>query len=282
MRQTKSGAFWYHRPMIRTRDLLIFVAVLFFLGIGIAVTLFVEHGGSLGSQNSFLFDPENEASTTYSAQTSDRSKNRDDVITRLRNALALNPSEIEPNPSVEEPQAKEIVNEEESVAGGIQRCNAADDAAVYSQSWPLSGVTLTASGAMRNVVHASLSNADAVDVNASTTASTSASVPSATVLISFPQSPYYTGQEHCVPSEVVGVTTSGSLMFNSDASFYKGYGQDYLIGYARDGFPIYGYYEGQVDACGGYMHPLGYRYTVSPDRDHVIGCFRASVSSFSS
>jgi hypothetical protein len=86
----------------------------------------------------------------------------------------------------------------------------------------------------------------------------------------------------CVPSEVVGVTLSGSLMFNSDASFYRGYGQEYLIGYARDGFPIYGYYEGPVDSCGGYMHSSGYRYTVSPNRDHIIGCFMAPWSAFSS
>lgn len=280
MRQTKSDAFCYHRPMIRTRDLLIFVAVLFFLGVGIAVTLLLEHGMSFSTTGSFSFDPSSVASTTYSAETSNRSKNRDDIITRLRNALALNPSEVEPSPSVEEGEAEEIPDEGESVADGIQRCSTADDALVYSQSWPLTGVALTTSGGMRNVVLTSLPNTESVDVNASTTASTSVSTPATKVLISFPQTPYGTVNPQCVPSEVVGVTTSGSLMFNSDASFYRGYGQDYLIGYARDGFPIYGYYDGPVDSCGGYMHQTGYRYTVSPDRDHIIGCFTAPVSSF--
>jgi hypothetical protein len=267
--------------MIRTRDLLIFVAVLFFLGIGIAVTLLLEHTAPFLEEDGFSLDQTQTASTSYTAKTHSASIDRNSVIARLREALALNPSEVEPNPSVEEvPQEETKEADSESAASSIQSCGGSDDALSYSQSWPLTGVSFAVVGGVRSVVHAAPSSSQNVDVNASTSASSS--LPSTKTLISFPVAPSYGALEYCVPSEVVGITTSGSLMFNTDASFYRGYGKEYLIGYARDGFPIYGYYEGAVDSCGGYMHPSGYRYTVSPDRDHLIGCFKAPVSAFSS
>lgn len=266
--------------MIRTRDLVLFVATLFFLGVGIAVTLLKESGLPFSMETVLYFNPSQDASSTFGAQGTQTEINRDDVITRLRNALALDNTEVEPNPSVESPSAEMQAEEDADDSSGVQRCGDSDDAAVYAQSWPLTGVSIITAGSMREVVHTETSGIAVVDVNASSTASTSAGIQSIKkTLIAFPQFPAG-GQTHCVPSDVVGVTISGSLMFNNDAPFYRGYGPEYLIGYARDGFPIYGYYEGQVDACGGYMHASGYRYAVSPDRDHVIGCFSAAPSSF--
>ena len=69
-------------------------------------------------------------------------------------------------------------------------------------------------------------------------------------------------------------------MYNNEASFYRGFGSEYLIGYARDGFPIYGYYEGSTDACGGYEHASGYRYTVTPTNDNLLQCFSGQPAPF--
>ena len=84
-----------------------------------------------------------------------------------------------------------------------------------------------------------------------------------------------------MPSEVIGVTNGGVLMFNGDVNSYRKIPENALIGYARDGFPIYGVYKEKVDECGGYDHPSGYRYTVSTQRDYIIGCYVGSVQKFS-
>lgn len=261
--------------MIRTRDFLIFVGVLLFLGMAIAVTLIAEQGSGVLKGQSFFFDVPVE-DETYTVQTTQTVADRDSIITRLRDALAVYTSDIEPSPSVEEVEVKEpdVV---EGETGGVMKCGGADDAALFAQSWPLSGVSVTPSGALRTVVHAGSPDVQAIDVNASTTAV----VPQNTVLIAFPLSPSASSLPNCVPSDVVGVTVTGSLMWNADASFYLGYGPEYLIGYARDGYPIYGYYQGATDACGGYMHASGYRYSVSPDRGYVLGCYTAAPASFS-
>jgi len=95
-----------------------------------------------------------------------------------------------------------------------------------------------------------------------------------------PLSPTRRQDSQCLPSEIIGVTTEGSLMFNSDAILYHTRNQDELLGYARDGFPIYGNYKGETDECGGYNHAIGYRYTISDNRNYTIGCFGAQPMPF--
>ena len=73
---------------------------------------------------------------------------------------------------------------------------------------------------------------------------------------------------------------NGQLIFNGEVSAYQGRGNNELIGYARDGYPIYGLTAGEVDACGGLETPAGYRYVVSSDRSHLLGCYKAAPQTF--
>jgi hypothetical protein len=264
------------RAMIRTRDLVIFVAVLLFLLLCIAITLvrdiqFTSQGlpFDLGAQD---------GEESFTATGEKKEINREDIITRLRNALAQNDPAVEVSPSVEETteitsEDLDAVEAENDATAGVLMCGG-DDAESLARSWPLSGVSFVTQESLRSVVHADVSAPPA-----QTTATGTAAVASKTLIV-LPLTAYPAASPSCLPSEVVGITTTGSLMYNNEASFYKGYGAEYLIGYARDGFPIYGYYQGEVDACGGYVHASGYRYTVSPDREYLIGCYIATPSSF--
>lgn len=271
------GGFWYYTQMPKTRDLVIIVAVLLALCIGIAVTLIAEsirEGGEMPSMTTFS----DAVTDVFTAEAPDtHSLNRKDIIARLRTALSQNITTVEPSPSVEAVEPTPDIEDVTTPQAGVQRCEVSDDASGLSGSWPLSGVSLRVHNAVREVV--SLQTAPVVDLNASSSTAASSSASYTTLLV-IPLVPSTNGIEYCVPSDVVGVTTSGSLMFNSDAAFYRGYGSEYLIGYARDGYPIYGYYEGELDTCGGYMHPSGYRYSVSADRDYLIGCYTAAPASF--
>lgn len=78
----------------------------------------------------------------------------------------------------------------------------------------------------------------------------------------------------CLPQDVVGIATDGSLIRNNEVALYTVFGSETLVGYALDGFPIYGVNAGAAtDACGGMMVGGIYRYYLSTDREHIIHCF---------
>lgn len=55
-----------------------------------------------------------------------------------------------------------------------------------------------------------------------------------------------------------------------------------VVGYARDGFAIYGegIDEELLDSCGGYDNGLGYRYHIRERELFVLGCFAAVPQRF--
>lgn len=83
-------------------------------------------------------------------------------------------------------------------------------------------------------------------------------------------------QTACLQSDVVGIAQDGSLIRNNEAGMYSVFGADTLVGYALDGFPIYGASDTATDACGGTIEARQYRYYLSSDRDTVINCFSAN------
>jgi len=264
--------------MLRTRDVVIFIGALLFVLCGIVFTLVFDERNNFA--DSIAIPYFEVSSTTYAAEKPETGFDRNSIIERLRTALQTTPREVEPQPSVEESpsQAADDPSVNPEIPLGVVECGG-DDTHSTVQFWPASGVSVLQEGAFRNAILESVTPA----VSASSTASSSETSDVATqqkVLISLLASPIQNASDSCVPGEAIGVTVNGALIRNSDAAFYKGYGSEYLIGYARDGFPVYGYYEGEVDSCGGYAHSSGYRYTVSPDRAYLIGCFKGTPSAF--
>lgn len=98
------------------------------------------------------------------------------------------------------------------------------------------------------------------------------------------QLPIYTNSlenRKCLETDVVGIAMDGSLIRNSDYTVYSIFGSETIIGYALDGFPIYGLSNDiKSDICGGVQSGGGYGYYLSEDREGVIACFSGNPVSF--
>jgi hypothetical protein len=255
--------------MIRTRDLVIFLAILMFVLVGITLTLFVDAQGERMTLPSFFGMEHSEV--TYSAEkTNNPTLDRTSIIDRLRSAIAQGEPEVAPSPSVEESEGSVSDTDVVELTPEVDYCANYDDSQGVVAAWP-TGATFKEEVGLRKVV---VSMAPAISASSSAT-----STSKERLLLVMPQSPVPSGTS-CVPGEVIGVSMAGRVLLNSQVSLYRGYGAEYLIGYARDGFPIYGYYEGPTDSCGGYQHPSGYRYTITPDRDQVLSCFKSAPAAF--
>jgi hypothetical protein len=93
--------------------------------------------------------------------------------------------------------------------------------------------------------------------------------------LQLPLRPMLASEPYCVASDVVGIATDGSLIRNNELAVYSIFGEDTLIGYALDGWPIYGSTNRQLDMCGGSRDEEGYGYYLSPEdsRTEIINCF---------
>ncbi len=95
-----------------------------------------------------------------------------------------------------------------------------------------------------------------------------------TTILQLPIQSLPSARPKCLSSDVVGVAHDGSLLRNNEVSMYRIFGEDTHLGYALDGFPIYGRTDRLVlDACGGVVVDGQYRYHLTADRAYLLGCF---------
>lgn len=264
--------------MIRTRDFVLFIAILLFLGVGIATTVFNGRSDA-DVPNSLTLT---EGASTAGGLQEDTLLDRSSTIARLREKIKNSDTVIAVSPSVTADTAAVEQSEDFTDAaapGGLQRCIAGDDSLALVPSWPLNKTEFLVEGTTRSVI---TTKQVVVRTNVSTTSPAAEMIETVTTaLLTMPLLPVKLAVAACVPSEVIGVSERGMLLFNRDMRAYSSVPENVRIGYARDGFPIYGVYSGEVDQCGGYEHPTGYRYTVSPEREYVIGCYVAEPQALS-
>ncbi len=248
--------------MPRTRDLILFIAcALFLLG---AILFTVSR--SVHQQPLVNFS-DDVISSVEVVPTSDESLDRPSTIARLREKIGsmlvledAKPSVVnEPEPTATSTDDTDAESEAEVA---VLRCAGAVDGLATAGKWPREGVVVMEAEGMRTVSHQDASGM-------------------VTPLLTLPLYAGHSGSPSCLDSEIIGVTLHGSLIFNTDAITYDTTGQNVLIGYARDGVPIYGQYDGTTDVCGGYDPGTGYRYGLSRDRNFMIGCFAANPAHFS-
>jgi hypothetical protein len=91
-----------------------------------------------------------------------------------------------------------------------------------------------------------------------------------------PIMPRITGTPNCLPSDIIGFTPNGALIRNSDTALYQAVPEETLIGFALDGFPLYGASAGTRDACGGRTVAGLYRYQVNTTGSTLLNCFSAT------
>ena len=267
--------------MPRTRDMVIFVAALLFLLVSIAVT-YVQSTLQNQAKLSFdFFDASLQTATLYSATNPTTEVDRQSAILHFRSRIEKDRDGLLAIQKDVETVPQEVVEVSTQPQTGIvaNYCGP-DDSLHVLQEYPLRDTSVTVTSGMRYVVHTSV--LQPVPTSGTTSSSTLKQDTQYIKrnLISMPVYPPIQSEVSCIPSAVVGVTANGSLLLNQDASSYFGASEKELIGFARDGFPIYGPYKGEVDTCGGYLHPEGYRYTLAKDRDFVLGCFVGSPRPF--
>lgn len=270
--------------MIRTRDLVVFLVLLFVVACGIALTIIVQKQHTFFTFAHTLLGPAHDSPATFVADSTKESDNTVENIKRLQVLLANNDTTIIPSASVEDTSSTEQVSTPEvldvslGVVASIDQCDTYDDTGLTAASWPTENVSVLISGGNRLVTHATVQAINNLSVSTSSTDSVpTTEVVTLLTLKAYPVKQTYTS---CVSGEVVGVTVQGELIHNYDAQLYATTHSEELLGYARDGFPIYGVYEGEVDACGGYQHSNGYRYTLTKERDVVLNCFFNTPSAF--
>jgi hypothetical protein len=253
--------------MLRTRDYALMLSAVVFLLVGIVTTAVSQGGfGVFSGQEAAVFVATNE-NDTYSAVVEEADMSREDRVTALRKKIAalgnLGAVAVEETAPTESP----VPEASETTTGPIaeNRCSNYSSAAPV---WNSAGVKL------EEVEGARLVYRETKSASASTSASSS--VPTRQTLAQLSVRSIPSASQSCISNIVIGISKNGSLIRNTDVAGYGSFGGDTLVGYALDGFPIYGAADKRTDICGGLMEDGQYRYQISNSRDTIITCYVGS------
>lgn len=253
--------------MFRTRDFLLLFSTIMFLLVAIGGTLLSRSGA--GEQTATVLEFVADTPQEFSAEVYEPEKlPREERLATMRQKIAestevswLAPEVAEP--TVEEVEEEPVVVEEESAS--IMLCS---NHQRYQGLWvPQEVQFLEQEGARlvyREVSPAPIPGPDTPVLEAQKE-----------VLLQLPLRPTPLAQPACLDTDVVGIAQDGSLIRNTETGLYSVFGENTLIGYARDGYPIYGVTVASTDACGGAMVAGAYRYYLSEQRETVLNCFSA-------
>ena len=250
--------------MFRTRDfILVFVSVIFLL---VAIGSTLIYRGSR-SPVSMEISYSSESDTTYTAEvTTNETPSRADRLATMRDKIASGQAlslaapviESEADETLETVATLEDDTDTESPVTGVQLCA---NHSAYSGVWTPQGVKFAVTEGARLIYR------DGVTLD-------ELGLPNKDVLLQLPMYALPSkNKATCLPSDVVGIAQDGSLIRNDEAGMYRVFGASTLVGYALDGFPIYGASDSPTDSCGGTVVAGQYRYYLSAERDTVINCF---------
>ena len=156
------------------------------------------------------------------------------------------------------------IDEQASVASA-QRCAGYQE---FAGVWP-TGLRIDEQEGARLVYHRK-----SVSDNQTATSADASTVPR-DVLLQLPMAQQPGGGTTCLATDVVGIAQDGSLIRNAEYDLYGIFTDETVVGYALDGFPIFGRNDSvSVDECGGAMVRGQYGYVLQSDRDSVVQCFR--------
>jgi hypothetical protein len=261
--------------MLRTRTLFLFV--IGSVSISACALMFTYlYKDSVANLSGTLLLRTGESDERFSVDHKSELSDRSAHIARLREQIKKGGLSITPNPSVEG-ELPAATRETSSTSEAIREpllCGADDSTGLLAR-WPAS-VRLVEQAGNRVFEYQVLTAP--IDTIATSSAMMQSEITYKTLLLTS-RSPVQMPSPSCIAGSVVGVSISGAPIQNTTAPLGTPRSET-LIGYARDGFPIYGFYEGEVDSCGGYPHPLGYRYTLKDDQETILQCFKGLPSLF--
>jgi hypothetical protein len=252
--------------MFRTRDFILVLSTVVFLLVAIGVTLSARGGYSLLDLS--LKTTSNEETSYPAVVYSPETQSREDRLASMRSKIAAGgelslsaPELVIDEAALNNDSEVVVVDSGETALVGLKQCS---NYSAYSGAWSPQGVQFTVVEGARLVYREN-------QVSGTTTSETR------DVLL---QLPMYSipakNKTNCIPSDVIGIAQDGSLIRNSEAGMYQVFNDNTLIGYALDGFPIYGASQVATDVCGGAIVSGQYHYFLSKQRDTVLNCFAAT------
>lgn len=243
--------------MFRTRDFILLFSTIMFLMMAIGTTL-INQGWANDSSKTATLNPETQqqyvATIAGSAEIS-----RAERITQMRSKISQEsfvsevlPEEVEQE-ELEATTTGEVADDQ---LMGVVQCPAYRP---YVSFWDARGLSLVESEGARVLTRGEVS---------------STSIPEVALQLPAPVVP--SNNPSCLGSDVIGIANDGSLIRNDEMPLYSIFGSETLLGYALDGFPIYGTGVAEADSCGGLMVGGQYRYQLNSSRQTVLNCFAAA------
>jgi hypothetical protein len=251
--------------MFRTRDFAIILSAIVFLVVAISATWSHAVGFNVnGKQMAAVFQSTDEKEETFTGVIEEKAgPTYEERIASFKKRIAsLGKTKV----AIVAPEEVPVVPEV-PVASAEVKENRCGSYHTLQTSWSPYGIAFEEVEGARLVYKES-----AVSPEASSTAV----VNKRDILAQLPVRSVPSPSQSCIATDVVGIATDGSLIRNTEIGMYKIFGSETLIGYALDGFPIYGLSSIKTDICGGSMASGQYRYQLTSDRDVMINCFAGS------
>ena len=257
--------------MFRTLDFVLVFTTVAFLVMAIGVTIFTKSSPASTQSKVVLADQVNsdEPAELQGHSSLSRAENLKSMREKIAASPNLSISNLPPETPAEETQEAEsqLLDETDKE---LQLCG---DYRVASRNWSPFGIQIEEVEGAR-IVYKEVQRDVTPDPQAT---STDGSVPMVDsyqeILVQLPVRSFPAASKSCIATDVIGIANDGSLIRNSEAGVYGIFGSATLVGYALDGFPIYGSGGGVTDECGGVMGVAGYQYQISSERDTIINCF---------
>ncbi|MCA9366947.1 hypothetical protein KC887_01620 [Candidatus Kaiserbacteria bacterium] len=244
--------------MFRTRDFLLIFSVVAFLVFAIGGTLImrvIEHRAAPTQTIPELVSVSEEPTFTATVSATDTVA-RDERLADMRRQIAAR-SELISAPKPAAPVLDDLVS-------------STSDTALKTNATPKLCVGYTDYYGKWDATRTSLEFAE----GAWLVAQTDPLSGTVQVVMTLPSRSFKSG-EYCVPHDVIGVAQDGSLIRNNEVELYSVFGASTIVGYALDGFPIYGQSTVATDSCGGAAVAGQYGYYINTSRASIINCFAA-------
>lgn len=252
--------------MLRTRDYFLLLVVIVFLLVAIGTTTITHNWAAVENNNTevtFVSDTPTEFSAVVAG---DMKTERTERLFALREKIQSDTNlSLYEQPEPEEQPVEEVLTSEDALnlTQEIQCSGYTNTTPVWSPT----GLKVEEIEGLRLVYR---ENAPPAQLGSS---STIAIAPSKDILLKLPVRSISQGARNCLPSVVIGITLRGSLIKNTDATLYAPFSEETILGYALDGYPIYGTSAAPTDACGGRNVSGQYRYQLSSERETILNCY---------
>ena len=264
--------------MLRTRDFLVFLLVVLLLLSGIATSLVRDSGvviGEMSSDSQLLsaaalideyevVDPDDETANITSSEERLASMRERVRVYRSENQSGNERFVVREG----EPELAVTITQTEE-ADGSQTDSSVRQCVSYQQFtafWPSNVVIEEHEGARLVIAPDPLGEGSVTEAESV--------LFSGEVLAQLPIPRQPSGSPTCVSMDVVGIAMDGSLIRNNEYQAYGFFGADTVVGFALDGFPIYGRDDTVgTDQCGGAVGTMGYGYILQNARPAILNCF---------